>query len=662
MKLNHFVITLVSSAIAFYSQSSLGANLVDTENQNNKKVSTRIINGVAAKKSDYPFVTGLIASSTSENGEINPFCGASFIGGRYVLTASHCVEGSIAADIDVVIGDHDLKDRTTGTRYKVAQIYMHEEYDTVAINNDIAILELETEVSNVTPIKPLTVELESQLKAGDMLTVMGWGNMSVDDQSFPTVLQEVQVPLYDQEKCNTAYDGEITDVMLCAGFVAGGKDSCQGDSGGPLVIQKEGEWYQAGVVSFGEACASADYPGVYARVSSFLAWIEQKKAGVSYQQNSIFGYVENGFEDTASFTFKNLSTTEYGITKIEFSELNNVRQPTVESNNCNSATIKQNESCEFTVNVASTALGEGSFDLKVHTSHPENTLAIQHFSINVLEKSTLDMKTLVDMDTDNIEWYSGGDAAWQAQTTQVLKGDNAIESGDIQDSQNSVILAVIKNDEVTELSFNYLVQAEEGYDGLKLTSNGHNTDFFATGTSQTTFKEKTITLAKGVDRVAFIFTKDETDEDSVGFNKAYVDLIKTNVINTAPIITLDQVAYEVKTLKEIVLDASKTTDNEGDSITYQWAFIGEQLGATLNNMTSAQATFIAGDTEGKVEVKITATDQNGAISSETLSVTITKEAEVVVVVEPTVEAKKSGGAGAFILLLSLLSLSLRRQK
>jgi len=661
MKFNHFVITLVSSAIAFYSQSSVGSTLVNTEDQKNKKVSTRIINGDAAKKSDYPFITGLIASSTSENGEISPFCGASFIGGHYVLTASHCVEGFIASDIDVMIGDLDLKDRSTGVRYKVAQIYMHEEYDSIVINNDIAILELETEVTNVTPIKPLTVELESQLKNGDLLTVMGWGNMSVDGQSFPTVLQEVQVPLYDQEKCNTAYDGELTEVMLCAGFDEGGKDSCQGDSGGPLVINKAGEWYQVGVVSFGEACASADYPGVYARVSKFLAWIEQKKAGVSYQQNSSSGYVELGYEDTASFTFKNLSATEYNITKIEFSGLNNVAQPTVESNSCNSAAIKQNESCEFILNVTSTALGEGSFDLKIHTSHPENNLAIQHFSINVLEKSTLDMKTLVDMNTDEVEWYSGGDAAWQAQTVNTIKGDSGIESGDIQDSQNSVILAVIKSDEVTELSFNYLVQAEDGYDGLKIAANGHNTDFFATGTSQTAFKEKTITLAEGVDRIAFIFSKDETDEDPVGFNKAYIDLVQTNLTNTAPSIKLSQLEYEVKTQKEIVLDASQTTDEDGDSISYQWEIIGEQLGATLNNITSAQTTFIAGDAEGKVEVKVTATDQRGAVSSEMLSVTVTKEAEVVV--EPKVEEKKkSGGAGAYLLLFTLLSLSLRRGK
>lgn len=654
MKFNNFVIAFVSSAITLYSQASSGAPSSDSGEQIKRTASQRIINGVEAKKDDYPFITGLIASSTKKGGEISPFCGASFIGGHYVLTASHCVDGSIASDIDVVVGEHDLNDRTTGARYKVSQIYMHEDYDSVATNNDIAILELETAITNVSPIKPLTPELEASLKVGDLLTVMGWGNMSVtDDPSFPTVLQEVQVGLYDREKCNTAYNGGITDVMLCAGFEVGGKDSCQGDSGGPLVINKNGEWYQAGVVSFGDGCGLPDIPGVYARVSKFQDWIKQKKAGVSYQQKPNVGYVENGYEDVATFKFKNLSAIEYAITDINFTDLNNIAQPTVESNNCNSTALKQNESCEFTVKVTSTQLGKGGFNINVSTTHPENSLAEQFFSINALEKSTLDMKTLVD-NNDNIEWYSGGDAVWQAQTTKVLKGNNAIESGDIIDSQSSVLLAIIKKPEVNDFSFNYLVQAEEGYDGLKIALNGHTTEFFATGITQTEFKEQKIALIEGTDRIAFIFSKDESDDGAdVGFNKAYIDLVKTSTTNTAPVINLPQTIYAVKVQKEVLLDASKSTDKEGNALHFKWELVGDKLGAVLNNATSSKATFIAGDKEGKVTFKIIVTDQQGATSSKVGSVTITKD---------TVETKKSGGAGGFLLLCSLLFLSLRSRK
>ena len=660
MKFNNFVIAFVSSAITLYSQASSGAPVSDSGEQTKRIASQRIINGVQAKQNDYPFITGLIASSTKEGGDISPFCGASFIGGHYVLTASHCVDGSIASDIDVVVGEHDLNDRSTGVRYKVAQIYMHEDYDSVATNNDIAILELETAITNVIPIKPLTEELESLLKTGDLLTVMGWGNMSLSGQSFPTVLQTVDVPLYDRDKCNAAYGGGLTEQMICAGFEAGGKDSCQGDSGGPLVVNKNGEWYQVGVVSFGEACASADFPGVYSRVSQFIDWIKQKKAGVSYQQKPTPGYVENGYEDVTTLKFKNLSAIEYTVTDIKFTDLNNVAQPSVESNNCNSVALKQNETCELTIKVTSTQLGKGGFNISVSTTHPGNSIAEQFFSINTLEKSSLDMKALLDIDNDNIEWYSGGDAIWQAQTTKVLKGNNAIESGDIINSQNSVLLAIIKNPEINGFSFNYLVQAEEGYDGLKLALNGHKTEFFATGITQTQFKEEKVSLTEGTDRIAFIFSKDDTDDGAdVGFNKAYIDFVQSSTTNTAPIINLPQTVYEVKVQKELLLDASKSTDKEGSTLHFRWELVGDKLGSVINNATSAQATFVAGDKEGKVTFKVIVTDQQGATSSKVGSVTITKDT---IETQAPVEAKKSGGAGGFILLFTLLFLSLRSRK
>merc|ERR1719387_1210144 len=65
--------------------------------------------------------------------------------------------------------------------------------------------------------------------------------------------------------------------MICAGVEGGGKDSCQGDSGGPLFLKKAdgSELVQVGVVSWGNECANAAFPGVYARVSQFASWFCQ---------------------------------------------------------------------------------------------------------------------------------------------------------------------------------------------------------------------------------------------------------------------------------------------------------------------------------------------------------------------------------------------------
>ena len=71
----------------------------------------------------------------------------------------------------------------------------------------------------------------------------------------------------------------MTASMMCAGVKAGGKDSCQGDSGGPLVVQDPANYNGftlAGVVSWGFGCADADSLGIYAEVSHFTDWLNQK--------------------------------------------------------------------------------------------------------------------------------------------------------------------------------------------------------------------------------------------------------------------------------------------------------------------------------------------------------------------------------------------------
>ncbi|XP_010767091.1 trypsin-2-like, partial [Notothenia coriiceps] len=85
----------------------------------------------------------------------------------------------------------------------------------------------------------------------------------------PFYLQCVEVPILSHKDCDGSYPGLITDHMVCAGYLEGGKDACQGDSGGPLVCNGELQ----GVVSWGQGCAQPNYPGVYTKVCSLMPWI-----------------------------------------------------------------------------------------------------------------------------------------------------------------------------------------------------------------------------------------------------------------------------------------------------------------------------------------------------------------------------------------------------
>ena len=82
------------------------------------------------------------------------------------------------------------------------------------------------------------------------------------------------MPVVNFSTCNSDYaiDGGITARMFCA--AASGKDSCNGDSGGPII--NASSKVLIGGVSWGEGCAEAGYPGVYADYADteLNAWIK----------------------------------------------------------------------------------------------------------------------------------------------------------------------------------------------------------------------------------------------------------------------------------------------------------------------------------------------------------------------------------------------------
>jgi trypsin len=151
-------------------------------------------------------------------------------------------------------------------------------------------------------------------EVGDPVTVVGWGDtdISEEEMEMATHLQDVEVNAVSNEECNASdgpygtYEesGGITENMLCAREEGGGEDSCQGDSGGPLVIRgadpNGAEDIQVGVVSWGYGCAMAEYPGVYARLSSQYEWI---RTTVCQNSKSDHGFNCDDVPETATETY-----------------------------------------------------------------------------------------------------------------------------------------------------------------------------------------------------------------------------------------------------------------------------------------------------------------------------------------------------------------------
>jgi len=241
-----------------------------------------IVGGEEASPGAWPWQVALVAGGATDLLNAQS-CGGSLIDEEWVLTASHCVEGSLPDAIDVVAGVHDLANPEAGYQQRsVTQIIMHPGYDPGTVDNDMALLKLSTPVQLGQTTGGITVSLISLVAAdvgsldGITATVTGWGNRSDSGSDFPERLHQVSVPIISNEQCQNLLG--ITDNMMCAGYTAGGKDSCQGDSGGPLVIfdVANQRWQQAGVVSWGIGCAQPDSPGVYARVSRYIDWIKEQ--------------------------------------------------------------------------------------------------------------------------------------------------------------------------------------------------------------------------------------------------------------------------------------------------------------------------------------------------------------------------------------------------
>jgi secreted trypsin-like serine protease len=106
--------------------------------------------------------------------------------------------------------------------------------------------------------------------------VLGWGAVKEGGKSSAKLLL-ADLKIINSEWANqkSSYDGKIDASMLIAGFEEGKIDACNGDSGGPLIVKNErtGETILAGIVSWGDECGRAKFPGVYSKVSYLHKWI-----------------------------------------------------------------------------------------------------------------------------------------------------------------------------------------------------------------------------------------------------------------------------------------------------------------------------------------------------------------------------------------------------
>ncbi|KAF6086657.1 serine protease 1 [Phyllostomus discolor] len=238
---------------AFIFLALLGAAVAFPNDDDDK-----IVGGYTCKKNSIPYQVSLNAGYH--------FCGGSLINNQWVVSAAHCYKSRI----QVRLGEYNIE-LTEGNEQFInaAKIIRHPKYNSQTMDNDIMLIKLSSPATLNSRVSTVSLP-KTCASVGTQCLISGWGNTQSVGTNYPELPQCLDAPILSDSACRNAYPDQITNNMVCLGFLEGGKDSCQGDSGGPVVCNGQLQ----GIVSWGYGCALKGKPGVYTKVCNYVSWIK----------------------------------------------------------------------------------------------------------------------------------------------------------------------------------------------------------------------------------------------------------------------------------------------------------------------------------------------------------------------------------------------------
>jgi len=231
------------------------------------------------------------------NGGTYDNCGGVLLSSDTVLTGAHCtLDGS-----EVVVGEYDRSKPDGEQRISIKEIIRHPIWiensayfnsqcgfcECCLFSYDFAIVKLATHVSFSSTVNPICLPSDSANYDSVAATLTGWGTYILAYWPKKNILQKTKLKTMSNSECTERHEDSylggqlIRSSQICA---VAEKPCYQYESGGPLVTDEGHEGGYLAVIGIGSwsiNCRSSDngIPGVYARVTDQLSWINEHITG-----------------------------------------------------------------------------------------------------------------------------------------------------------------------------------------------------------------------------------------------------------------------------------------------------------------------------------------------------------------------------------------------
>ncbi|XP_062702173.1 CLIP domain-containing serine protease B8-like [Aedes albopictus] len=263
---------------------------------------TALVNsGEIANIDDFPWMAVLIYEQAMD--PVIPGCGGALISKTFVVTAAHCLTGSIIRKkgklAAVRVGEYDLlnnpdciiegqfqecTDEVVDVKPKTITVHPHYNENTASQHHDIGLIELAKPVEFTSFIRHICLPEQGSRQTVKKFNVCGWGRtnfFSADKgNNVPSPIKlKTSLPYFDHVQCSQIYQPQrlqLIDGQICAGGRSV-RDTCSGDSGSPLMYYdvNKGAWILSGLVSMGPLhCGTVGMPGIYTNVGEYVSWIK----------------------------------------------------------------------------------------------------------------------------------------------------------------------------------------------------------------------------------------------------------------------------------------------------------------------------------------------------------------------------------------------------